>query len=150
MRKIELHPVSLAVGSGVAALAFLAMSQAPVTPVAVRGVQYAAHPRDYVQIEEGTPFVVPAGKLFVPTAIGTQPPMLVSATWELLSFTVDGVVQFSSWKALVGNGQEVVGNGSSMRGLPTGLAVPSGALVEVRDSNSSVLDSRVWGFLADA
>lgn len=150
MRTIELHPVSLLVGLAVAGLAFLAMSQAPVAPVPARTPLFAAHPRDFVQIEEGTPFVVPAGKLFVPTAFGTQPPTFVSQTYELLSLSVDGVTQFSSWKALLGSSFDPVGNGSSMRGLPNGFAVQPGALVEVRDANATVRDSRVWGYLADA
>ena len=34
------------------------------------GFRLGPHPRDYVMIVEGHPFVVPDGAFFVPTAIG--------------------------------------------------------------------------------
>ena len=73
MRTIQLHPGSLIAGIGVAAIAFLAMSQqiapngqtpprAELDPVLTRPPAFAVHPRDFVQVKEGAPYTVPAGR----------------------------------------------------------------------------------------
>ena len=76
MRSIQLHPMSLFAGAGVAVLALVAMGQQQLPnyelrfPQAVRSPVFQIHPRDWVQIKEGTPFVVPAGRVLAITGLG--------------------------------------------------------------------------------
>ncbi|MCC7013943.1 MAG: hypothetical protein IT454_15410 [Planctomycetes bacterium] len=154
MQSIQLHPLSLLTGIGLALVAFVAMGQSPqpISPSTSsnRTLEFFARPRDFVQVDEGSTFVVPSGKLFVPTAIGARPPMMNSQTYELVSLVVDGEVQLSSWKAILSPDNAAAGNGTSMRGIPGGYAVPGDAAVEVRDLTPSVQDARLWGYLVDA
>ena len=60
-RTIALHPFSLVLGAAMTAVVLLSMSQATVgTPTRI---EYMAHPRDMVQIQGGTPYTVPPGKI---------------------------------------------------------------------------------------
>ena len=65
MRKIQIHPVSLLAGVGLASIAFVTMGQKQVPSAVVlplSGVEESVRPSDYVRIAEGTPYQVPAGK----------------------------------------------------------------------------------------
>lgn len=70
------HPLSAMFGFVVAGVIAFTTSQAapphmlPV-PTTIR-IEYAPHPRDMVRIKEGTPYVVPAGRIFVLTALGSN------------------------------------------------------------------------------
>jgi hypothetical protein len=41
-------------------------------PEVTRSPAFVVHPRDFDQIEEGIPYTVPAGKLFMLTALGSS------------------------------------------------------------------------------
>ena len=94
MQSIQLHPLSLLTGIGLALVAFVAMGQSPqpISPSTSsnRTLEFFARPRDFVQVDEGSTFVVPSGKLFEPTAIGARPPMMNSKKYELVA--LDGVL----------------------------------------------------------
>ncbi len=64
LRTIQLHPLSVLVGIGFALLGLVAMGQMPAAnrPAVQHASMYlqVAHPRDWVVIEEGVPYTVPA------------------------------------------------------------------------------------------
>ena len=140
MRTIQLHPLSVFAGIGIAALAFVAMAQTPqaIDPELRRQPQPAIAARDMVQIRGGTSFVVPVGKLFVLTAMGDadgQP--------YAVYFRVNG--QFEA----MASANAGIGNGMSMKQSPLGCTAQAGSMLTVEDSNSTT-SARAWGYLADA
>jgi hypothetical protein len=138
MQPIQIHPASLVVGLGIASLAFLAMAQAPVpnapTQIQRAPPQFLAHPRDFVEIQEGVQFVVPAGKIFMLTAAGSR--VYLSNPTHVL---VNGV--------LVLMADASVAPDPSMREVARGLTVSAGGTIDVQ---GPVGYARAWGFLADA
>jgi hypothetical protein len=141
MRSIPLHPTSLALGIAFGFACFLSMGQTTITPAVLGStvrVEYMPHPRDMVQIRGGTPFTVPAGKLFVLTGIGNT----------------EGGAGSSQIIGLLVNGQrEVVTNSNSVPSvvpIPVGLTATSGSVVELTEVNGSqeLSKTRAWGFLA--
>ena len=134
-RSIQLHPLSVLVGLGIAVLALVTMGQsadiAHTRVAVVSPVLGPAHPRDFIEILEGAPYTVPAGRLFVVTALGR------SATGGVnVSLFIDGVQKAN-----------VVINPHSMNAFPAGLAVPPGKVIEVTSDLSQ--SGQVWGYLVD-
>ena len=78
MKTITLHPGSALAGAALVVLAGVLSAQQVVPRffgVVVKGpveAHVAPHPRDFVHVREGTPYTVPAGKLFVPTGQLTE------------------------------------------------------------------------------
>lgn len=93
-------------------------------------------PRAMVVIREGSPFVVPAGKVLSITGLGGA----VGGTTATLK--VDGA------NALVAAGNWSSGNPCSVCPAPPGLAIQAGSSVAV-DSGTGTL-GRTWGYLVDA
>lgn len=155
MHKIELHPFSLCAGAGVALLSVVAMAQqvVPIGQVPPRGEQVdqlrrqpmvTVHPSDYVQILEGTPYIVPAGKLLSFTALGgnVEPP---SPEWAQL--LVDGVPFAGAYMNVLSGAS---GNGSTMKRLPPGLTADAGSVVTISTTGiPGVNDGSAWGHLVD-
>jgi hypothetical protein len=137
------RPAPALAGAGLAFLAFLTMGQAAVTSVKPPVVQFGPHPRDYVQIKEGAPYVVPAGKLLTVTALGgrdffTQyPPWW--GPWELW---IDGALALRSHPGRTRHT-------SSVHPVPTGLVAAGGSTVEVRGETGSSGIGRAWGHLSE-
>ncbi len=157
--EIRLHPGSLLVGLGIAVLGFVAMGQQalPAIPdiwrvAVVRPIEVAPHPRDYVQVKEGVPYVVPTGKVLVLTALGGSTP--AAGTYNYFArLSVDGVESVAASAGLYsGNANLGATDGgvSTMKELPLGLSASAGATVVVTDGNTAPDDARAWGFLADA
>lgn len=138
-RSITLHPVSLAAGVLLAGVTFIAMSQG--TAPASKRIEYGPQPREFVQIREGMSLVVPAGRVFVPTAIGQD------RFWP-------GNTMFGR---LIVNGGEVCHTyipnpQGSMVAITTGLAFPAGTVVEAAHAGSQLPGTlgQVWGYLSAA
>jgi hypothetical protein len=151
MRTIQLHPLSLLTGSALALLAFVVMGQKvmPASPETLRvavvsPIEVEPHPRDYVRIAGGIPYVVPQGKVLVLTAVGAEkfigsPCMFV---W------IDGNQE-------LGVSADVPeGGAASIKPIPLGLAASENSVVEIRygtgGNSTSVGFPRAWGYLADA
>ena len=144
-RTIQIQPLSLLVGVGFALLGLVAMGQMPAAnrPAAQHDSMYlkVAHPRDWVVIEQGQPFVVPPGRFLVITALGhtfhagTSSRLVVNgldvATGRATS-TVHGPV-----------------HSSSMIKVEPGLRLVAGDSVEAIDLNTQG-QARAWGYLVDA
>jgi len=101
-------------------------------------VSYGPEPRDMVQIKEGTPFVVPNGKLFVLTGLGDiygcsgGTDLFVDSQQEERAGVIAGVVA----------------NASTVSPVPTGFAVSAGhtiSLTALCGTNAG----RAWGYLAN-
>lgn len=140
---IQLQPASLLLGLAVGVLALVAMGQKPQNIRELVRVEYGPHPRDMVQIKENVPYVVPSGKLFVLTALGST-----HAFWEVL-LSVDG-----QREALAENGPTFEGGGlgigSNMKLMPPGFTAKAGAKVVVQGGAEKSDNARAWGYLADA
>ena len=100
-------------------------------------VHQPAHPRDFVRIEEGTPYVVPVGRILVVTALGAK------GSHGTIEFRVNGVFEV----VVKGSGGEWA---PTVAELPTpGVAAAAGDSVEV-DASGVGSDGRAWGYLVDA
>ena len=134
----RIQPVSLALGLALGVCAILSMSQASVIHTPLR-VEYMPHPRDMVQIKEGTPFTVPGGKVFVLTGLGSAQAGTTGGAWVM----VNGQVELSITSFAQGN---TVGNVPSVGEIPTGLTSAPGSTLTVGSSVAGT--GRAWGYLA--
>lgn len=147
-RTITLHPLSLLIGAGFTVLGLVAMAQAPAAkrPAASHDTDFlqVAHPRDWIIVRPGQPFTVPAGKLFVLTAIGQSGPP--SQTNNSVDF--NGVREASSLDlSTYANAQ--TWDSATIRPVPVGCSAVAGTLIEVFPSNVGS-PARAWGYLVDA
>jgi hypothetical protein len=153
---ITLHPVSLAVGAAAlggvlwlvsavqapastGAATARAVSQVPLTisnPIEIKGVPT---PGSMVQIREGTPYVVPVGRVFVLTALG-----LADLGPSIVTVNVNGV-QEATVVAYYGGTLKM---DLLMDELPAGLTAPAGAIVSVVSGGGPNTLGRAWGYLA--
>ncbi len=125
----RIHVFSACFGLALAGLCFLTM--APTAPSAAPlRMEFVPHPRDMVQIKEGTPYVVPVERIFVVTGLGAGlgqgATLLVNGTAELQTYATSGI---------------------SILPAPLGLKFPAGSIVTVTTSNGSPV-GRVLGFTA--
>ena len=150
MKPITIHPLSAFVGAAVLAVPFALMSlqgtsatswpnQAIPIPVSV---QEMPDPHSFVQINEGVPFTVPAGKLLVCTALGDAHHALRQG--RLL---VDGVREVTA--ELYQGSQPDTQPTPSVQSLPPGFTVDTGAVVTV-ETDGGYGEGRAWGYLVDA
>lgn len=107
-------------------------------------VPYAPHPSDMVRFGQGSFFIVPSGKIFVLTALGTD------ATSGLAHLRVNAQLEVSCYSRIwapTGNPGHAL-DVPSFRPIPLGFALPAGSIVEVTSDFGS--GGEAWGYLADA
>ncbi len=119
MRSIQLHVPSLAIGVAACALLLVSMSQG-APQISPPRVSYGPHPRDMVQIKEGTPYVVPTGTVFTVTGIGSVYNSAINTT-----ILVDNMQELWAF-----NGGGVAGK-CSVADVPQGLTVQAGQTITV-------------------
>lgn len=108
--------------------------QVPTNDIHPR-IAFAPSPADMLVISEGSIFTVPAGKVFVPTALGPSTGdaggswLLINGHYELFAASPSAVSTFH-------------------REIPDGLAIPSGSTIAVSGVNPGYGVS-AWGYLAD-
>ena len=136
---IQLHPRSLLVGLVLGAIALLTMSQSLVPSTATVRVQYMPHPRDMVQIEEGVPYTVPVGKVFVLTGLGTD----IALQYSIATLEVDDVPRTQAVTSFNSNDTGMV---SAVAPVPPGFTVDAGHSISVTSGQHG---ARAWGYLAD-
>lgn len=137
---MKLHVPSVLLSLGVVGLVVLLSSQA-LTPVGGYRIEYLPHPRDYVQIIGTAPYLVPAGKLFVPTAIGSTSSM---GSGCHVHFNVNAELAFTANLVLASEAETV-------KVVPPGLAVPAGSAITLTtDAGCQLYEPlmRCWGYLA--
>jgi len=133
LRSFTLQPLSVVVGAAFSGLVLLSMSQAPPLNANSIGIQYLPYPRDMVQVRAPMPFVVPAGKVFVLTGLG-------SSGAGSVTFYVDGQPEASYYT----NNTTAV----SVQSVALGFTAPAGSTITVANGGSNDIASRAWGYLA--
>lgn len=133
-----LRPILLAAVAGsvltLAVVGLMSMSQ--VLPAGQHViVNYGPHPRDMVQIRQGAPYSVPAGKRLVITGLG----LTDNLGYSLL--LVNGQQEATVYTSCSNGG------GSTINALPSGLTAAAGSIVEASGGSGN---ARAWGYLADA
>lgn len=141
MKTIQLHPASLLVGLAGGVGALLLMSQSALSTFPTGRVEVGPHPRDMVQVHEGSTFVVPPGRYFVLTGLGSA----IGGSGETV-LRVNGQVEA---KTLFYNGGGAVFNGCFVSAVPSGLSISWGSTIEVAATGSTPGEGRAWGYLAD-
>jgi hypothetical protein len=141
-RTIQLHPLSVLVGLGIALLGLVAMGQMAVpsrTALAHSSMfRQVAHPRDWVVIKEGVPFLVPPGRILVLTGVGAT---------KFSSCAFGGTIRIDGSDAAEGSQYDNNGD-ASVHGLPVGLSARAGSTVEIDACAAGA--GRAWGYLVDA
>lgn len=134
------HAASFIAGAAVIGLGFMLASPAATSFPAGRFV-FGPHPRDLITIREGTPFVVPPGKVFVALSMGANDN--VAGALPVVRLRVNGIVRCSG-NPISG----VVLRSLSVCRVPSGFVVLSGSTVDVIDGASAPDDGRAWGYLS--
>lgn len=98
-------------------------------PVEVAGI---AKPKAMVVITDSAPYTVPAGKLFVLTAVGS------TGAWSPVTFYADGAQVVSAI-------QNAGGAYATMMEVPQGFSAGPTSVLSV----SSGVNGRAWGYLVD-
>jgi hypothetical protein len=141
------HVLSALLGSALATAAFVLLSMSQVLPAGQHViVNYGPSPRDMLQIRQGTPYVVPAGRVFVLTGFGT-----IYDCDGLLRLAVNGQEELSAgiYNLDHSNGTSVA-EVSSVGHVPLGFTVAAGSTITINGGCGGALDrGRAWGYLAD-
>jgi hypothetical protein len=133
------HVLSALLGSAFALGIVVLLSMSQVLPAGQHViVSYGPSPRDMVQINQGTPYVVPAGKVFVLTGLGGNG--IASSTWTFLM--VNGKQELLS-------GAQASNVTTSVTPVPLGFTVHAGSTIDVSPTASGATSGRAWGYLAD-
>ena len=145
MRPIQVHPLSALIGAAVLAVPLVLTSlqgasatpyphaQLPI-PVTVKEMPPDPHDMVVIREEEG-PYVVPTGKLFVLTGIGTND------AGHTVSLRVDGAIEaFAS--------ESSVRSPLSINAVPVGFTAPAGS--SIVPHTGSLQMGRAWGYVVDA
>ena len=159
MKPLELHPISALAGAAALGLTLIAagavqvhpdkrvqvgpvaplgsstLSLRIVNPIEVVGIP---DPRDMIVIDEAIPYVVPTGKLFVLTGLGSTK----TGTAAGARLFVDG--------AQVLQNPGSTNATTSMFPVPPGFTVPAGSTITLLHTSGTPLVARAWGYLVDA
>jgi len=139
------HALTLAVGFVLGLVVLVSMGQTAVDRSPIVRVQYMPHPRDMVQIKQGTPYTVPAGRILVITGLGTGAHF--TSGKDEVTLKINGVSEaMTASEVSCFNGDGV---GSSMVTVPPGCSATAGSTVEVVEGGGQT-SGRAWGYLADA
>jgi hypothetical protein len=142
MRTIQLHVPSVLIGLTAAALVLVSMGQLapPAEPVRVEPAHVESAPRasDMVQIREGSAFVVPDGRTFVLTGLGT------TSTLGLATLRVNGQEEVTAGGVAATAGFATI---VSIPPVPVGFTVGAGVRIEVDDGTTGTNRGRAWGYL---
>jgi len=143
MSACSLHVPSLVIGVLVATVVLMSMGQSSPVLGPPR-IEYGPHPRDMVQIKEGTSYTVPVGRIFVLTGLGTSFMTTNFATLAELRVNgqreVCGGIGFSTASSGTASG--------SVPGVPMGFTVPAGAVIDVDELTPNLSNGRAWGYLS--
>lgn len=99
-------------------------------------------PEDMVRIIEGSPFVVPEGRVFVATGVGVDHEVAPGRA----EIRFDGVsVFYRQWRNIFGGANGFASESS----VPPGLVAPPGTVVTVDNSLGATYKAILLGYLAD-
>jgi hypothetical protein len=134
--QISVRFVGIGLGVALGAACLLAMAPTFGTYHG-KAVTFGPDPWNMVQIREGTPYVVPAGKTFVLTALGSN-----QLAADLTILTVDGKAANSG---VFSSGFSAAG---AIRPVPIGFAASGGSVLDIVGGKANSQDARAWGFLS--
>ena len=142
---ITIHPFSALIGAAIVCLTMLTVGAVTVQGSsstrdvsAIENVN-EPHPRDFVRIDEGTPYTVPTGKILVITGCGaldgngSRRGQIQFNGIPIVGFTLAGVN---------------FGASSPVVTFSTGFAAPSGTVVSLAHNAWDPI--LCWGYLVDA
>jgi hypothetical protein len=146
---MPLRPLVLpaVVGSALTLVVIGLMSMTQVLPAGQHViVSYGPEPRDMVQIRQGTPYVVPAGKLFILTGLGNN-----STCPYLFTLSVNGQDEISAGVSGTFGSGSAVAELSSVAHVPPGFTAPAGSMLSISGScgGGQMNPGRAWGYLAN-
>ena len=134
MQARNFHVPSLVIGVLAATVVLMSMGQSSPVLGPPR-IEYGPHPRDMVQIKEGTPYTVPVGRIFVLTGLGST----LTAS-GLTFFKVNGEdLLIGGWSGGVG------GQTATVAPIPMGCTVAGGSVISLV---SGAGQGRAWGYLS--
>lgn len=135
--------VALLAGIVLAGAAMLTLGSAPPQAVGqgVR-IEYGPLAKDMVRVVEGTPFIVPAGKIFVCTGLGVT--SIGDNTSVRARFNDVDVLEHRPSRASGGTNSR--GFGPSIGAVPPGLSAPAGTSVSAFSNESTGV---VLGYVAN-
>lgn len=155
MKPVHVHVPSALAGAALLGLVVVAVGavQAGALPAPVAAAVAPAHvvidnpisvvgvpaPSDMVQIAEGTPFIVPPGKVFVLTALGVSDEIGGIAS---VRFFIDGHAETA---AQIAGG--TLAGGPMVTPFPPGLSAGEGKTLTVGPIAGGI-EARAWGYLA--
>ena len=113
--------------------------------------QPLAQPKDMVTIVEGTPYTVPANKIFVLLGLGTV--LVTTATVIPVALLADGVVElragiFGASSTTVQNGTVFYAGMASCAEVPPCISFGEGVVLTVDDGVGGQTNGRAFGYLA--
>jgi len=145
MKPVSIHPLSALAGAGLLGLILVAsgaaqspmpLQQLPTGQVGLVRVAGIPDPRLMLVIRDGTPLVVPAGKLLVITGLGA------TGFGTSVSLSIDGTLEVTTPLP------QGTAYSATVLQLPPGLTAAAGSTVHVTSSQPG--GGRAWGYLADA
>jgi len=103
------------------------------------------HPRDFVRISEGQPYVVPLGKILVVTGLGTS-----TNPTNLTYLRVDGADELTAMYVFTSGSGSGLNMVLSVQEISSGgMALQAGQTVTVYTPSGGT-NGRAWGHLVDA
>lgn len=139
MRSLKIHPLSLALGICASAAVVVLTSQATISTFPSGRFTFGPHPRDFITIREGTPFIVPLGSVFIPTAIGNTEGGVSPVEMRVNGAVVESAAVHTDY----------YNNKTSMVPVPSAMGVAAGSVIEVQSNDPSTwVLGRLWGYLA--
>lgn len=122
------------------------------TSPSLKNSGYQPHPRDFVTIVEGTPYEVPAGKIFMLTGLGTT--TLTDAAPSPATLLDDGVAEvigghYGAGEATILAGTEAFPAACTAARMPWGITFAAGHVLTVASALAGN-DGRAYGFTANA
>ena len=131
---MKFSPISMLVGALLAAVVFLSMSQSSLQAPTPLRVEYLPHPRDIFKLEEGSTYVVPAGKVLVLDGAGLR-----GQAGSESFFISDGTT------VLYRTGM----NGGGFGNVPHGLTFSAGNTLLIIGSDASAMDAYFTAYLVN-
>lgn len=143
--RLPSHTATAALAAAIAAVVSPLLQSVP----ADRDVQAVLdtsqpHPRDFVRIQQGTPFVVPSGSILVIKGMSFASNPSANAWWQTIE--IDGAAAFSEYGWHVNNAAGMW-HDQKVTNIPLGVTASEGETVT---ATSNRTDCVLLGYLADA
>ena len=147
---ITIHPFSALAGMALLGLVWVTAGAMPLQgssstrDVSAIEVVSDPHPRDYVRVQEGTPYTVPSGRIFVGKGMGFADNPGSSAFSLTMQVNGASVISEYGWHA---NNAAGMWHDKKLTEIPLGVTAQAGDVVS---ASSSRPDGVVIGYLVDA